>query len=63
MKRIAGKVGHVMFALVRERSGATAIEYGLIMAMIFLAIVAAVRLYASNVGDLYNNIAGNVSGM
>ena len=33
---------------VRDESGATAIEYGLLLAMMFLTILAAVTLFANN---------------
>lgn len=41
---------------VRDESGATAIEYGLILAMIFLAIVSAVQLFAGDLGGLFNRV-------
>lgn len=40
----------------RDPSGATAIEYGLITLLIFLAIVGALRTYSNAVGNLYGNI-------
>lgn len=40
----------------RNESGATAIEYSLLVALIFLAIVAAVRSYSSSTSVLYNEI-------
>ncbi|MBT8225153.1 MAG: Flp family type IVb pilin [Dactylosporangium sp.] len=44
----------------RDR-GATAVEYGLMVALIAIAIVAAVTLLGSNLTDLFNDIAGNVA--
>jgi pilus assembly protein Flp/PilA len=44
------------------RSGATAIEYGLIVAGIFLAIVAAIGLLSGNMTDMYNTISNAVIG-
>jgi len=38
----------------RDESGATAIEYGLIIAGIFLVILAAVQLFASNATTKFN---------
>jgi pilus assembly protein Flp/PilA len=43
-----------------DESGATAIEYGLIAALIGVAIVAGARLVGTNLGALFNNIAGNI---
>lgn len=40
----------------RDDSGATAIEYGLIVALIFLAIVGAIRSYTSTTSDMYGTI-------
>lgn len=36
--------------------GATAIEYSLLVALIFLAIVAAIRSYTSSASEMYNTI-------
>ena len=44
----------------RDESGATAIEYGLIAALIGVAIVAGARLVGTNLGLLFTNIAGNL---
>lgn len=43
------------------RSGATAVEYGLIVALIFLVIVASVQLFAANVTTKFNNISTAVT--
>ncbi|MFC2952347.1 Flp family type IVb pilin [Marinicaulis aureus] len=37
-------------------SGATAIEYGLIVALIFLGIVSALRAYSSSASGVYDDI-------
>lgn len=39
-----------------DESGATAIEYGLIVALIFLAIVGAVRNFTSTTSVMYSEI-------
>jgi pilus assembly protein Flp/PilA len=44
----------------RDESGATAIEYGLIAALIGVAIVAGARLVGTNLGALFNEIAGEL---
>jgi pilus assembly protein Flp/PilA len=46
---------------VKDESGATAIEYGLIAALIAVAIIAAVTLLGDNLDDLFRDIANNVS--
>ena len=41
---------------VRDDSGATAIEYGLIAGSIFLFIVAGVQLFGDLVGELFQSV-------
>lgn len=45
---------------VRDDSGATAIEYGLIVSLIFLAITAAVRGYTNETKNLYSKIESSL---
>jgi len=40
--------------LRRDESGATAIEYGLIIALIFLTILSAVTAFGNATSDLFN---------
>jgi len=42
---------------LRDDSGATAIEYGLIAALIAVAIIAAASMLGGQLGNLFNNIA------
>ena len=44
------------------RSGATAIEYGLIVAGVFLAIVASVTMISGDMTNMYNSISNAVTG-
>jgi pilus assembly protein Flp/PilA len=46
---------------LRDESGATAIEYGLIAALIAVVIIGAVTAVGSNLNGTFNNIANNVS--
>lgn len=41
----------------RDEGGATAIEYGLIVSLIFLAITAAVRGFTNETNVMYSEIA------
>jgi len=41
---------------VSDESGATAIEYGLIAALISVGIIAAASSVGTNLGTLFNNI-------
>jgi pilus assembly protein Flp/PilA len=45
---------------IRSESGVTAIEYGLIAALIAIAIVTAVTLVGTNLAALFTTIAGKV---
>jgi pilus assembly protein Flp/PilA len=44
-----------------NESGATAIEYGLIGALISVIIITAVKLVGSNLSETFNKIAQNLS--
>ena len=44
-------------ALLADTRGATAIEYGLILALVCLAIIGAVSLFGVQVTAMYNNIS------
>ena len=46
---------------VKDESGATAIEYGLICSLIFLAIVSAVNTFATSTNTMYGKIAANMN--
>ena len=45
----------------KDDSGATSIEYGLIAGLIFLVIVGAVSLFATNVTLTFDHISNAVS--
>jgi pilus assembly protein Flp/PilA len=47
--------------LKREDNGATAIEYALIAALIFLVIVGAMNILSTDVSDMFNDISNGVS--
>jgi pilus assembly protein Flp/PilA len=47
---------------VRDESGATAIEYGLIAALISVVIIAAISLIGTNLSTTFNGIAGKLGG-
>jgi len=49
-----------VFAL-RSKQGVTAIEYGLIAALIAVAIIAAVTLLGTDLGLTFNTIASDLS--
>jgi pilus assembly protein Flp/PilA len=47
---------------VRDESGATAIEYGLIAAGIAVVIIAAVQLVGTNLNNTFKSVASAVAG-
>lgn len=47
-------------SLMRDETGATAIEYGLIAALIAVAIITAVTLVGTNLNSTFNTVANNL---
>lgn len=47
--------------LLKNQRGATAVEYGLILAMVFLAMVGALTLVASTTTEMWNNVTEKVT--
>ena len=52
-------VAKLQSRLVREE-GATAVEYGLMVALIAIVIIAAVTLLGGNLKDLFSTVATSV---
>ena len=48
--------------LGRDRRGATAVEYGLIMALVFLAMIAGVRAFAAETIEMWTYVSDQVAG-
>jgi pilus assembly protein Flp/PilA len=46
--------------LFKDRSGVTAIEYGLIASLIAIAIIVAIKLVGTNLNDTFNTVASNL---
>jgi pilus assembly protein Flp/PilA len=46
---------------MKDESGATAIEYGLIAAGISVAIIAAVQSLGGRIGTTFNNVASTLA--
>lgn len=45
----------------KDESGATAIEYGLIAALVSVAIIAALKVLASNLNSTFSQVSNNLS--
>jgi pilus assembly protein Flp/PilA len=50
------------FAIFKDEQGATAVEYGLILALIFLAMIGGVTQFSSTTIEMWNYVANSVSG-
>lgn len=44
----------------KREQGATAVEYGLMVALIAIVIIVAVALLGTNLSTLFNSVAGSV---
>jgi pilus assembly protein Flp/PilA len=51
---------NIFARFAQDESGATAIEYGLIAALISVGIIAAATLLGNSLADLFNGIAGTL---
>ncbi|MEO5809058.1 MAG: Flp family type IVb pilin [Sphingomicrobium sp.] len=49
------------YKLIRDSKGATAIEYGLIAALIAVAAIAAMTSVGSKLGTTFNNVASQLN--
>ena len=47
--------------IFKDRRAATAVEYGLILSLIFLAMVAAVKGVATETTEMWNNVSNAVT--
>ena len=50
----------VLMRLLHDDAGATAIEYGLIAALIAVAAIAAFQLVGTNLTSTFNNVASQL---
>lgn len=48
-------------SIIADESGATAIEYGMIAALIAVAIIASLQLVGNNLTNKFNAIAGTLN--
>jgi pilus assembly protein Flp/PilA len=51
---------HILCQLARNRRGATAVEYGLILSLVILTMIAALQGLASTTSGMWNNVADKV---
>jgi len=48
---------HARFGLARPEEGATAVEYGIMVALIAIVIIIAVTLLGTNLRDVFSTVA------
>ena len=51
---------NALHKFLKDESGATAIEYGLIASLIAVVIIAGVTAVGTNLNALFNSVAGKV---
>ena len=49
-------------AMAKTERGASAVEYGLLVALIAIIIIAAVSLLGTNLKDIFNKTATSIAG-
>jgi pilus assembly protein Flp/PilA len=50
----------MIMQFLKDDSGATAIEYGLLAALIAVAIIGGARALGTNIGDTFNNVSNAI---
>lgn len=61
MRRAKVFFERLVHCFANDEKGATSIEYGLIVSLIFLAILAAVNGYVDSTSEMYSEIASAMS--
>jgi pilus assembly protein Flp/PilA len=56
----ATTMSNILTRFVRDESGATAIEYGLIAALIAVVVIGAVTAVGTGLSSTFNTVAGSV---
>jgi len=49
--------------LFADESGATAVEYGLIISLIFIACLGAFSFFGAQTTNMYNTVSNSISGI
>jgi pilus assembly protein Flp/PilA len=60
MTKLFTQLQVLLASLRSDEKGATAVEYGLIVSLIAIVIIAAVALVGTNLSTLFNTVAGRV---
>jgi pilus assembly protein Flp/PilA len=59
--RIGNQMKNLFARFLKDESGATAIEYGLIAALISVAIIGAASSLGGSISNTFNKISGNMN--
>ena len=51
---------HPVFVMMKDESGASMVEYGLLIALIAMVAFAAVQLLGSNLSSPFNTVANTI---
>ena len=62
MEKVNELVTRAFLAIYNDRKGVTAVEYGLIAGLIAVAIIGAISLVGTDLGNLFNKVAANLAG-
>jgi pilus assembly protein Flp/PilA len=54
------KTNKLLKAILEDRSGATAVEYGLILALIVIAMISALNTFANSTISMWNNVSNQM---
>jgi pilus assembly protein Flp/PilA len=57
----AGLMNKIFARFIKDESGATAIEYGLIAALIGVVIISSVKTLGSNLTTTFSKVANNLT--
>jgi pilus assembly protein Flp/PilA len=60
LKRRVFVMNSLLRKFVRDESGATAIEYGLIASLIAVVIITAVKTVGTNLSTVFSEVSGNL---
>jgi pilus assembly protein Flp/PilA len=56
-----GKAMRRLLRIIKDQRGGTAVEYGLILAMVFLAMVGALTTVAGTTTNMWNYVSDQVT--
>jgi pilus assembly protein Flp/PilA len=51
-----------LHTILKDEKGATAVEYGLILALVFLAMIVGVQTFGATTREMWNNVSDTVRG-